>query len=156
MGPLIAPILDFVRPSPWGFSSQGGSLPFTLTCLCTVNLKVMSGATPTFSTNRDEHCISVYITDPPSRTIPHASRGEQAMVDANLGSIEIRSRELGLSARQVHRLSTPPRWLAGGEHFPVREKSGYFEQTGTSGNFAQNNPVFIFISDFLIEIYLFE
>ena len=34
---------------------------------CTVNLRVMSGATPAFSTNRGVHFASVYMTDSPSR-----------------------------------------------------------------------------------------
>ena len=36
VGPLIAPILDFVTP-PHGFQSQGGSLTCTLTCLHAVH-----------------------------------------------------------------------------------------------------------------------
>ena len=52
---------------PHGFQSQGGSLTCTITCLCVVNLRVTSGATPAFSTNRGVHCISVYTAGPPSR-----------------------------------------------------------------------------------------
>ena len=49
-----------------GFQSQGGSLTCTLTCLCTVNLRVTSGATPAFSTNRGVHCISMCTASPPT------------------------------------------------------------------------------------------
>ena len=52
---------------PRGFQSQGGSFACTLTCLCAVNLRVMSGATPAFSTKRGVHCIRVYTAGPPSR-----------------------------------------------------------------------------------------
>ena len=46
---------------PYGFQIQSGYLACTLPCLHAVILKVTSGATPTFSTNRGEHCISVYM-----------------------------------------------------------------------------------------------
>ena len=52
---------------PHGFQSQGGSLTCTLTRLPAVNLRVMSGATPAFSTNRGVHCTSVYTAGMPSR-----------------------------------------------------------------------------------------
>ena len=39
----------------------------TLTCLCTVNLRVISGATPAFPTNRGVHGISVCRVGLPSR-----------------------------------------------------------------------------------------
>ena len=65
MGPLIAPILDFVWPSRV-CQSQGGCLTCTHTCLHAVNLRVTSGATPAFSTNRGVHCISMYTAGPPS------------------------------------------------------------------------------------------
>ena len=45
---------------PHGFQSQSGYLARTLSCLRAVILKVTSGATPAFSTNRGVHCISVY------------------------------------------------------------------------------------------------
>ena len=68
VGPLIAPILDPpLCDPPHGFQSQGGSLSCTLTCLCAVNPRVTSGATPAFSTNSGVHCISVYTAGPPSR-----------------------------------------------------------------------------------------
>ena len=59
VGSLIAPVLDFVWPSPW-VSKQGGSLACTLTCLHAVNLRATSGTTTALSTNRGVHCISVY------------------------------------------------------------------------------------------------
>ena len=68
--PLIAPVLDFVCPSSW-FQIQSGSLTCTLSCLCAVILKVMSGVTPAFSTNRGVHCISVYAAWQPSHFDPH-------------------------------------------------------------------------------------
>ena len=37
---------------PHGFQNQDGSLTCTLTCLHTVKLRAMAGATPAFSTNR--------------------------------------------------------------------------------------------------------
>ena len=42
---------------PHGFQIQSGSLTCTLSCLCAVILKVTTGATPAFSTNRSVHCI---------------------------------------------------------------------------------------------------
>ena len=39
------------------FHSQGGSLTCTLTWLHAVNLRVQSGATPAFSTNRSVNCV---------------------------------------------------------------------------------------------------
>ena len=49
---------------PHGFQSQGGC---TLTCLHMVNLRVMSGVTSGFLTNKGVHWISVYTADSPSR-----------------------------------------------------------------------------------------
>ena len=45
---------------PHGFQIQSGYLACTLSCLHAVILKVTSGVTPAFSTNRGVHCISVY------------------------------------------------------------------------------------------------
>ena len=45
---------------PHGFQIQSGYLACTLSCLHAVILKVTSGATPAFSTNRGVHCISMY------------------------------------------------------------------------------------------------
>ena len=47
VGPLIAPNLVF-------------ALSCIITCLQTMNLRVASGTTPAFSTNRGVHCVSVY------------------------------------------------------------------------------------------------
>ena len=63
---------------PIGFQKQDGSLACMLTCLHVLNLRVMSGATPAFFTNRGVHCISMYTAG-----LPHASSGGQAMVYAN-------------------------------------------------------------------------
>ena len=49
--PLIAPNL-----AQW-VSTLGGSLACNLSCLCAVNLRVMSGATAAVSTNRDVYCV---------------------------------------------------------------------------------------------------
>ena len=49
--PLIAPVLDFVCPSSWVSN---------LSCLRGVILKVTTGVTPAFSTNKGVHCISMY------------------------------------------------------------------------------------------------
>ena len=46
---------------PHGFQIQSGYLACTLSCLHAVILKVTSGATPAFSTNRGVHCISMYM-----------------------------------------------------------------------------------------------
>ena len=46
--------------SCYGFQIQSGYLACTLSCLHAVILKVTSGVTPAFSTNRGVHCISVY------------------------------------------------------------------------------------------------
>ena len=45
---------------PHGFQIQSGYLACTLSCLHAVILKVTTGVTPAFSTNRSVHCISVY------------------------------------------------------------------------------------------------
>ena len=62
---------------PHGFQSQSGYLARTLSCLCAVILKVTTGATPAFSTNRGVHCISVY-TAWLARLLSHASGFEPA------------------------------------------------------------------------------
>ena len=46
---------------PHGFQIQSGYLACTLSCLHAVILKVTSGVTPAFSTNRSVHCISMYM-----------------------------------------------------------------------------------------------
>ena len=46
---------------PHGFQIQSRYLACTLSCLHAVILKVTSGVTPAFSTNRGVHCISVYM-----------------------------------------------------------------------------------------------
>ena len=46
---------------PHGFQIQSGYLACTLSCLHDVILKVTSGVTPAFSTNRGVHCKSVYM-----------------------------------------------------------------------------------------------
>ena len=46
---------------PHGFQSQSGYLACTFSCLHAVILKVTSGVTPGFSTNRGVHCISMYM-----------------------------------------------------------------------------------------------
>ena len=96
---------------PHGFQSQGGSLTCTLTCLHVVSLRVMSGATPAFSTNRSVHCTSVYTAGPPSTSLMQTVEGRQWWVPT-LGSSEIRSRDLILPAPQMNALSTRPRRLA--------------------------------------------
>ena len=75
---------------PHGFQSQGGSLACILTCLHVVNVRVTSGATPAFSTNRGEHYISSYTTDSPSR---HPSNKQWRTGNGGLGSSEIRTRK---------------------------------------------------------------
>ena len=45
---------------PHGFQIQSGYLACTLSCLHAVTLKVTSGTTPAFSTNRGVHCISMH------------------------------------------------------------------------------------------------
>ena len=46
---------------PHGFQIQSEYIACTLSCLCAVILKVTTGVTPVFSTNRGVHCISVYM-----------------------------------------------------------------------------------------------
>ena len=58
--PLIAPVLDLVCVLPHGIQIQSGYLVCTLSRLHAMILKVTTGATPSFSTNRGVHCISVY------------------------------------------------------------------------------------------------
>ena len=57
---------------PHGFQIQSGYLACTLSCLRAVILKVTTGATPAFSTNRGVHCISMY-TAWLTRLLLHAS-----------------------------------------------------------------------------------
>ena len=45
---------------PHGFQIQSGYLACTLSCLRAMILKVTTGVTPAFSTNRGVHCISMY------------------------------------------------------------------------------------------------
>ena len=64
---------------PHGFQIQSGYLACTLSCLHAVILKVMSGVTPAFSTNRGVHCISVYTAWQPvagirSADLPHSEQ----------------------------------------------------------------------------------
>ena len=61
-----------LRVLPHGFQIQSGYLTCTLSCLHAVILKVTSGATPAFSTNRGVHCISVY-TAWLARLLSHSS-----------------------------------------------------------------------------------
>ena len=55
---------------PHGFQSQNGSLTCTPTCLHAVNLRIKSGTTLAFSTNRSVNCISKYTAGLPSRHPP--------------------------------------------------------------------------------------
>ena len=92
---------------PYGFQSQSGSLACTLTCLCMVNLRAMSGTTSAFSTNRGVHCISVYTADWPSR---HPSCKQQRVGSGGLltlGSSEIRSRACPLKKWMCYPLGSP-------------------------------------------------
>ena len=56
---------------PHWFQIQSGSLACTLSCLCVVIRKVMSGAKPAFSTNRCVHCKSVHMAWQLSLFDPH-------------------------------------------------------------------------------------
>ena len=56
---------------PHGFQIRRGSLACTHSCLRAVISKVTSGVTPAFSTNRGEHCISVYTAWQLSHFDPH-------------------------------------------------------------------------------------
>ena len=51
---------------PHGFQSQGGSFTCTPTCLHVVNLRVMSGATPAFSTSRGLYTLYKYVCSRPT------------------------------------------------------------------------------------------
>ena len=58
---------------PHGFQIRSGYLAAcTLSCLCAVILKVTTGATPAFSTNRGVRCISMYMAWL-ARLLSHAS-----------------------------------------------------------------------------------
>ena len=72
----------FEEPLPYGFQSQGGSFTCTLTYLPLVNLRVTSGATPTFSTIIRVFMVSACIQQAALLEIPHASSGGQATVDS--------------------------------------------------------------------------
>ena len=80
---------------PHGFQSQGGSLICTLTCLHVMNLRVTSGATPAFSTNRGVHCVSLCTAGPTFWTsLMQAAEGRQWWM-LTFGSSEIQSRAAG-------------------------------------------------------------
>ena len=81
---------------PHGFQSQGGSLTYTLTCLCVVNLRVMSGTIPASSTNRGVHCISMYTT----------AKGRQQWT-LTFGSSEIQSRAVEWTCECAIHSATP-------------------------------------------------
>ena len=83
---------------PHGFQSQGCSLTCAHTCLRTVNLRVTSGATSAYSTNRSVHCFLCVYGRLASRTsLMQAPEGRQWWI-ANMGSSEISGRPLNKRA----------------------------------------------------------
>ena len=104
VGPLIATILDFHVIPPMGFQSQGGSLTCILNYLHMVNLRVTSGATSAFSTNRGVHNISMYTAGSPSR---HPSSKQQSASHSGLGSSGIQSCAASLTSEQAIHSAMP-------------------------------------------------
>ena len=71
---------------PHGFQSQGGYLTCIFTYLCTVNLSVMSGTTPVFSTNRGcTLCKCVYSRPTFWSSLVQAVKGRQWSMRFDLG-----------------------------------------------------------------------
>ena len=68
------PILDFVWQSPWVLK------PGWFYCLCALNLKVTSGATLAFSSNRTVHGKHMCIRQTCLLDIPRVDRGRQAEI----------------------------------------------------------------------------
>ena len=81
---------------PMGFKAR---VVLLHACLCTVNLQVMSGATPPFSTNMGVHCISVYISGSPSR---HPSWKQQREGNSGLLTWAAVKFDLMLPAQQAN------------------------------------------------------
>ena len=71
---------------PMGFKAMVVLSPASslTTCLCVVNVRVMSSATPAFSTNMDVHCTTMYSTDLPSKHLS-CKQWRWGVVDGELG-----------------------------------------------------------------------
>ena len=108
-GAIDLPLFCTLCDPPHGFQSQGGSLACTLTCLCMVNLRVMSGTKPNFSTNRGVHCTSMNTVGSSSR---HPSGKQWRVHNGGLLTWAAVRFDFMLPARQANVLSTRPRWLA--------------------------------------------
>ena len=93
VGPLIAPILDFVCPPSYGFQSHSGSLICMLTCLRTINLRVTSGATSAFSTNMGVHCNNVFRNKSYLYYMWHQMREPLSLWNPWGGSHEVQNRD---------------------------------------------------------------
>ena len=90
-GPLITFILDWTLPMTlaMGFKARVVLLHALSLCLLVVNLRVMSGATPAFSTI-GVYTVQVYIQHACLPDIPHAGSGGQTDEFLIWGSSEIR------------------------------------------------------------------
>ena len=89
--PLIAPILDFVWPLPWLLKPGWFSHLHAYLLACSEPKRVMSCATPAFSTNRDVHCISVLTAGLSSGNL----LGKQQIVDASSAAVRFNVRISG-------------------------------------------------------------
>ena len=110
VGATDCPCFGLCVTLPMGFKARVVLLTYTLTSLHAVNLRVMSGATTVFSTNRGVHCISVYTAGPPSRhPLMQAVESRQWWM-LTFGSSEIRSCAARSTSESAIHLATPV-WL---------------------------------------------
>ena len=102
VGSLITPISDFAWPSPWA-SKTGWFSRLHSHLLGTVNVRVISSASPAFSTSRGVHCTSMYTAGLPSR---HPSCKQQRAGNGGLLTWTAVRFSFRLPAQQANTLST--------------------------------------------------
>ena len=118
VGPMIAQILDFMSPSPW-VSKPGWFSHLQTSYLCMVNLWVMSGDSPTFSTNTLYKHVNSRLTFQTSIMPP--VEGWQLWI-TNLGRNKIQFRTACLTTERAYHLTTP----AGRLHLYDSNTSNFF------------------------------
>ena len=98
---LIDHVFGLLCDTPHRFPSQGGSFACTLTCLCMVNLRVTSGATPAFSTNRSSKCVYSMLTFWTS--LMQATEGRQTVDQGGHGTGKTGNLVISFSRQGKHR-----------------------------------------------------
>ena len=99
---------------PHGFQIQSGSLGCTLSCLCAVILKVTTGVTPAFSTNRSVHCIKCIRHGWPGSSHMHRDLNHQCSGELLSGAWLSQTRyRLSYSAGLSQKVSNDTKHLAG-------------------------------------------